>query len=1266
METRAGSGQCSVLALALALVAFAAPGGAAADVFTNVPAASSYHRIYTLAVPTNGNLNASGVTYALDATSGVGLFDRVAYYLELTPLAGGPAQWIFVSAKAFAHDPKRLGVPVTSVGATYQQQLASMDVASNVAGITAGTDLSTGNIEFWPSNYSQANAAAIPGASDSAHDYGDTQAAGAGYGSMQVHDHGQKLTLFAYNNWGNTSAGDLGIGNSPSGSPDWTFRNNAADYSARTLEVLVREVASPAPQVSEAAAYQLAYVVDIAPGAMDFNANGVKYALDRSGSITGTLERVAYYLELQKPGGVLQWVWVSMDAFTDDVGLVGVPGLKTGANFQEAVGAMAVESNVAGVATGTGLSGWIELWPNNYAKTNELGVPGASSDAYDFGDQVVAGVPSGYGSMQVHDVGAKRTVFAYNSWGSGGVHEVGIGNNTSGEPDWTFTHNAAGYMIRTLYVLVKTSNSGLQLHEPVKRTLRQRDAANQGSIAVKGTAGAAVTSVEARAVPREGSAGATVDWTAVPLSGGVFSGNLALLGGWYDVEVRSKDAQGVVLGVEVVQRVGVGDIFVTAGQSNSANSGSPAQVPKDDRVMARDLVSGWKQAADPQPIATGSGGSPWPPLGDLLVAKYGVPVGFVSVGWGGTSVSQWLPAAAGTKYTRLKDALAVLGKNGVRAVLWHQGESDNGVLGQEQYATQLKTVIAQSRLDADFEVPWGVALASFLPAKGSSAAILAAQKDVVATTSGVFEGASTDDLIGSAWRYDSVHFNSAGLAEHAVRWAHAIPIVACGDLICAPAFGETHATCNADCPPECADAYCGPGESCATCPADCGVCCGDGECDGGESCTTCPADCGACCGDATCAVGEGCATCPTDCGACCGDATCGTGETCATCAADCGGCCGDGQCAGETPATCPADCKASCGDAVCSAGESCGTCPKDCGACCGNGTCDAAHSETLATCADDCAPGCGDAECGGQESCATCPADCGACCGDGSCDAAEAGETCANCPNDCGSCCGDGTCQAALGEACATCPDDCGSCCGDGSCDAARGEGCFDCPSDCGSCCGDGACTAAGGETCATCPADCGACCGDGSCDPGARETCATCPADCGACCGDGSCDAGAGETCATCAADCGACCGDGLCSAAFGEGCAACAQDCCCPSCDRRACGSDGCGGSCGTCDAGLICDDATGACVVTPPDSDVDGAAGGDAGSTAPTVPASSDCATAAPGPAGRTSAALAWLALAIVVLAVSRRRVLGAPTAPLRSRSRASPSGSSSVDG
>jgi sialate O-acetylesterase len=104
-----------------------------------------------------------------------------------------------------------------------------------------GNGLAGGNIEFWPNNYGPENSAHVPNASGETYDFGDQPNDPAdGYGSMQVHNHAAKQTLFALNHWSAGGQADIGIGNQPQNNPDWTFSNNAGTYQAKRLRVLVR------------------------------------------------------------------------------------------------------------------------------------------------------------------------------------------------------------------------------------------------------------------------------------------------------------------------------------------------------------------------------------------------------------------------------------------------------------------------------------------------------------------------------------------------------------------------------------------------------------------------------------------------------------------------------------------------------------------------------------------------------------------------------------------------------------------------------------------------------------------------------------------------------------------------------------------------------------------------------------------------------------------------------------------------------------------
>ena len=201
--------------------------------------------------------------------------------------------------------------------------------------------------------------------------------------------------------------------------------------------------------VPEAKDYQVVYDLDLTK-----LGPSIKYDVDNHQDIRRPFDRIAYFVELQDANWKTEDVYVSMDAFTDDSGKIGVPTFGSGAHFQQNITNLDVYSNVKGIVTGTHLNGGnIEFWPNNYGPQNSANVPNASSDIFDFGDQP-ADPEDGYGSMQVHNHDARQTLFAINHWREGTQADIGIGNQPKDNPDWTFAGNAGGFRAMRLRVLV--------------------------------------------------------------------------------------------------------------------------------------------------------------------------------------------------------------------------------------------------------------------------------------------------------------------------------------------------------------------------------------------------------------------------------------------------------------------------------------------------------------------------------------------------------------------------------------------------------------------------------------------------------------------------------------------------------------------------------------------------------------------------------------------------------------------------------------------
>ncbi len=203
--------------------------------------------------------------------------------------------------------------------------------------------------------------------------------------------------------------------------------------------------------LKEARDQQLVYDIDLSNLGPD-----PRYTTDNSGKLKGVnFARVTYFLELQKGGGPIHYAAVSMDAFTHDPSKLGIPTVKSAARFQQPIKNLTVRTSFPGVATGENLpGGHLEFWPDNYRPSNSANVEGASDAIYDFGDEP-ADPRDGHGSMQVHNIAAKQTVFAINMWKAGANADIGIGDSPGQHRDWTFAKNGGQYTLKRLRVFVK-------------------------------------------------------------------------------------------------------------------------------------------------------------------------------------------------------------------------------------------------------------------------------------------------------------------------------------------------------------------------------------------------------------------------------------------------------------------------------------------------------------------------------------------------------------------------------------------------------------------------------------------------------------------------------------------------------------------------------------------------------------------------------------------------------------------------------------------
>jgi uncharacterized repeat protein (TIGR01451 family) len=319
----------------------------------------------------------------------------------------------------------------------------------------------------------------------------------------------------------------------------------------------------------------------------------------------------------------------------------------------------------------------------------------------------------------------------------------------------------------------------------------QRNLSNEAAVTIAGIAPANATAVEARFVPMAIGQGAVTIWTPMQFlpNSSAFRGKITATAGWYRLDVRAKNGTTIVAQTNV-NRVGIGEVFIVAGQSNAAGGFQRVASAADDRVMCVDFrQDSLNEQLLPlrfSRISYGSSIGPSQPphlygsLGDKLAQRLNVPILFLGAALGGTTSTQWYESAAGTigttpnqsVYRRMGVALLhYISRTGARAVLWHQGEGDLSSTTQ-QYYNNISYVISKTRQQTGSSsgpLAWVVSRVSYIFGQ-TNQYVIAAQNQLISNIPNVFAGPATDSLTGPENRADDVHLQGQGLIRFTNAW----------------------------------------------------------------------------------------------------------------------------------------------------------------------------------------------------------------------------------------------------------------------------------------------------------------------------------------------------------------------------------------------------------------------------------------------------------------------------------------------------------------
>ncbi|MFZ2656210.1 MAG: sialate O-acetylesterase [Victivallales bacterium] len=228
----------------------------------------------------------------------------------------------------------------------------------------------------------------------------------------------------------------------------------------------------------------------------------------------------------------------------------------------------------------------------------------------------------------------------------------------------------------------------------------QRNAKGTADINISGRWGAdnEVEFVEARIVREESGVplSSKLDWTQMKThSDGTWNGILKNVpaGGLYRLEThlveKANKAHEWAKRGDMRHFIGVGDLWIIAGQSNSAGYGrGPSYDPPEMGIHVFNNAMKWAIATQPLNESTdtahpsnrenaNSGHSPWLHWARIIKSETGLPIGLIQTSLGGSPLVSWNPTEPGGHplYDTMIQVVESAGGS-ASGVLWYQGCSD--------------------------------------------------------------------------------------------------------------------------------------------------------------------------------------------------------------------------------------------------------------------------------------------------------------------------------------------------------------------------------------------------------------------------------------------------------------------------------------------------------------------------------------------------------------------------------------------------------------
>lgn len=369
------------------------------------------------------------------------------------------------------------------------------------------------------------------------------------------------------------------------------------------------------------------------------------------------------------------------------------------------------------------------------------------------------------------------------------------------------------FTLLCIFAGLKPAHAQLVITSPVSNQVMQRNASGAASISVTAYAHYPYTRISAALIPIEGNAHTAQEQLleADQLTQGFLHTAFTARTGWYRLKLTGTATNGITDSA-IVARVGVGEVFLIAGNSNAM--GLPGLGAKDassnvisfnainktlnnenitvapDGPMTVPSFEALKSSSNIFP--NGETSWYWGELGDLLFQRWKTPVLFFNTAWAAANSENYRDAASGKDaynlyvgkywpnrqpYSNIVNTMRYMTSlTGVRAVLWAHGENDAQLgFSEAQYFDGIRTLIQNSRKESGYNIPWYIARNSASnQMKDPYLPVLNAQNRLIALPAfNAFQGPYLDTI--QIPRPASAHFENVpggiqGLTLAAAAW----------------------------------------------------------------------------------------------------------------------------------------------------------------------------------------------------------------------------------------------------------------------------------------------------------------------------------------------------------------------------------------------------------------------------------------------------------------------------------------------------------------